>query len=224
MIDNSFARFLRLLLLVLVPLFVVMGLRELSQMREENERLDQIQDVLLHNGEVEIGRTSDGKATASSSALQLRASDLKRIPDSLLAVNQQKLKIKNSRLMAAASASTATMVDVETPILNSFITTPSAPLPLADSTIDVRVSPLSHGDLSVQRVSWSDPWIRIHGTIERDTFKAHIEVRDTLQMIVHRVPRRFLFFRWGTKAVRMEVVSQNPHTQLQYPRLIMVRK
>ena len=108
MIDNSFARFLRLLLLVLVPFFVVMGLRELSQMREENERLDQIQDVLLHNGEVEIGRTSDGKATASSSALQLRASDLKRNPDSLLAVNQQKLKVKNSRLMAAASASTAT--------------------------------------------------------------------------------------------------------------------
>lgn len=208
MIDNSFARFLRLLLLVLVPFFIVMGLRELSQMREENERLNQIQDVLLHNGEVEIGRTSDGKATASSSALLLRASDLKRNPDSLLAVNQQKLKVKNSRLMAAASASTATMVDVETPILNSFITTPSAPLPSADSTI----------------VTWSDPWISLHGTIERDTFKAHIEVRDTLQMIVHRVPRRFLFFRWGTKAVRMEVVSQNPHTQLQYPRLIMVRK
>lgn len=208
MIDNSFARFLRLLLLVLVPFFIVMGLRELSQMREENERLNQIQDVLLHNGEVEIGRTSDGKATASSSALLLRASDLKRNPDSLLAVNQQKLKVKNSRLMAAASASTATMVDVETPILNSFITTPSAPLPLADSTI----------------VTWSDPWISLHGTIDRDTFKAHIEVRDTLQMIVHRVPRRFLFFRWGTKAVRMEVVSQNPHTQLQYPRLIMVRK
>ena len=193
MIDNSFARFLRLLLLVLVPFFIVMGLRELSQMREENERLNKNQDVLLHNGEVEIGHTSDGKATASSTALQLRASDLKKKPDSLLAVTQQKLKIKNSRLMAAASASTATMVDVEVP---------------ADSTI----------------VTWSDPWIRLHGTIERDTFKAHIEVRDTLQMIVHRVPRRFLFFRWGTKAVRMEVVSQNPHTQLQYPRLIIVEK
>lgn len=208
MIDNSFARFLRLLLLVLVPFFVVMGLRELSQMREENERLNKIQDVLLHNGEVEIGRTSDGKATASSTALRLRASDLGKKPDSLLAVTQQKLKIKNSRLMAAASASTATMVDVESPILNSFITTPSAPLPSADSTI----------------VAWSDPWISLHGTIERDTFKAHIEVRDTLQMLVHRVPRRFLFFRWGTKAVRMEVVSQNPHTQLQYPRLIMIEK
>ena len=28
---------------------------------------------------------------------------------------------------------------------------------------------------------------------------AHIEIRDTLQMIIHRVPKKFLFFRYGTK-------------------------
>lgn len=62
------------------------------------------------------------------------------------------------------------------------------------------------------------------GEIEGDSMQVHIESRDTLQMIVHRVPKRFLFFRYGTKGVRMEVVSQNPHSRLSYPKIIMFRK
>ena len=43
-----------------------------------------------------------------------------------------------------------------------------------------------------------------------------IESVDTLRQIVHRVPRRFLFIRFGTKAVRQEIVSSNPHTRIVY--------
>ena len=75
-----------------------------------------------------------------------------------------------------------------------------------------------------QRISWSDPWVSLRGTMEADSFHAHIEIRDTLQMIIHRVPKKFLFFRYGTKAVRMEVVSQNPHTRLSYPKLLIFAK
>ena len=39
---------------------------------------------------------------------------------------------------------------------------------------------------------------------------------DTLRQVVHRVPRRFLFIRWGTKALRQEIVSSNPHTRIIY--------
>lgn len=31
-----------------------------------------------------------------------------------------------------------------------------------------------------------------------------------------RVSQRFLFIRWGTKAIRQEVVSSNPHTRIVY--------
>lgn len=75
-----------------------------------------------------------------------------------------------------------------------------------------------------QRISWSDPWVSLRGTMEADSLHAHIEIRDTLQMIIHRVPKKFLFFRYGTKAVRMEVVSQNPHTRLSYPKLLIFAK
>ena len=64
----------------------------------------------------------------------------------------------------------------------------------------------------------------LRGTIRGDSFTARIESRDTLQMIIHRVPKRFLFFRYGTKGVRMDVVSQNPHTRLSYPKVILFAK
>ena len=37
-----------------------------------------------------------------------------------------------------------------------------------------------------------------------------------LRQVVHRIPRRFLFIRWGTKALRQEIVSSNPHTRIVY--------
>ena len=196
--NNSFKSLFQVILLVLIPFAVVMAMRECSEMRQENERLSNNQNILLHNGEVEMGRTPSGKSVASSTALHLAASDLGRKPDSLLAKTVKELKIKSSRVVAASGASSSTSVDV-----TAAIATDSLP--------------------AIRHVEWSDPWVRLHGTIEGDTFKAHIESQDTLQMIVHRVPKRFLFFRFGTKAVRMDVVSQNPHTTLSYPKLVIVQ-
>lgn len=219
--NNRLISFLKVTGLVLVPLMLVLALMECSKRGQEMERLGHNQDILLHNGEVEIGRTPDGRATASSNTLLLSASELGRLDDSLLAVTQRNLKIKNHRVVAVARTSSAMGVQIAAPIekiqgkaLGNAVSTDST---CANSNPGGVLSPLQH-------VSWSDPWVRLEGFIQADTLHAQIESRDTLQMIVHRVPRRFLFFRFGTKAVRMEVVSQNPHTSLSYPRLIVVDK
>ena len=115
--------------------------------------------------------------------------------------------------MAAATTSTTTQVDVKAAI---------RPVP-HDTCSRILSGSYRPPDVS-QTVSWSDPWITLRGEIEGDSMQVHIESRDTLQMIVHRVPKKFLFFRFGTKGVRMEVVSQNPHSRLSYPRIIMFRK
>lgn len=178
----------------------------------EVERTKENQDILLHNGRVEIGRTQSGRPRASVQAITLKTSDLKRNPDSLLAVNRKELKIKNSRIMAAATTSTTTQVDVKAAIRA-----------VPHDTCSRLSGPYRPPDVS-QTVSWSDPWITLRGNIEGDSMQMHIESRDTLQMIVHRVPKKFLFFRYGTKGVRMEVVGQNPHSQLSYPKIIMFKK
>lgn len=207
---NRFIGFIKVIFLVLIPLALVVAFKECHDLRSEAERTKENQDVLLHNGKVEIGRTQSGRPRASVSAITLKTSDLKRNPDSLLAVNRKELKIKNSRIMAAATTSTTTKVDVKAAIQA-----------VPHDTCSRLSGPYRPPDVS-QTVSWSDPWITLRGEIEGDSMQMHIESRDTLQMIVHRVPKKFLFFRYGTKGVRMEVVGQNPHSQLSYPRIIML--
>lgn len=197
---------------MLIPLALVVAFKECHDLRGESERTKENQDILLHNGRVEIGRTQSGRPRVSVPAITLKTSDLKRTPDSLLAVNRKELKIKNSRIMAAATTSTTTKVDVKVAIR-----------PVPHDTCSRSLSGL-YRPPDVSQVSWSDPWITLRGDIEGDSMQVHIESRDTLQMVVHRVPKKFLFFRYGTKGVRMEVVSQNPHSQLSYPRIIMFKK
>ena len=209
---NRFIGFIKVIFLVLIPLALVMAFKECHYLRGESERTKENQDVLLHNGRVEIGLTQSGRPRASVQAITLKTSDLKRRPDSLLAVNKKELKIKNSRIMAAATTSTTTQVDVKAAIR-----------PVPHDTCS-RILSGSYRPPDVSQVSWSDPWITLRGEIEGDSMQMHIESRDTLQMIVHRVPKKFLFFRFGTKGVRMEVVSQNPHSRLSYPRIIMFKK
>lgn len=47
---------------------------------------------------------------------------------------------------------------------------------------------------------------------------------DTLHQVVHRVPRRFLFFRWGTKALRQEIHSSNPSTRIIYTDYVIIAR
>ena len=209
---NRFIGFIKVIFLVLIPLALVMTFKECHDLRGEAERTKENQDILLHNGRVEIGRTQSGRPRASVSAITLKTSDLKRNPDSLLAVNRKELKIKNSRIMAAATTSTTTRVDVKAAIR-----------PVPHDTCSRSLSGL-YRPPDVSQVSWSDPWITLRGDIEGDSMQVHIESRDTLQMVVHRVPKKFLFFRYGTKGVRLSVVGQNPHSRLSYPRIIMFKK
>nr|DAT75172.1 MAG TPA: hypothetical protein [Caudoviricetes sp.] len=210
---SRFISYIKVVMLVLIPLALVMALRECHDQCREAARTEGNQNILLHNGEVEIGRTQSGRPRASVSAITLKTSDLKRSPDSLLAVNRKELKIKNSRIMAAATTSTTTRVDVKTAILPAPQDTCSRPLSDSYRPPD-----------APQTVSWSDSWVTLRGRIEGDSMQVHIESRDTLQMVVHRIPKKFLFFRYGTKGVRMDVVSQNPHTQLSYPKIILLDK
>ena len=113
---NRFIGFIKVIFLALIPLALVVAFKECHDLRGETERTKENQDILLHNGKVEIGRTQSGRPRASVPAITLKTSDLKRSPDSLLAVNRKELKIKNSRIMAAATTSTTTRVDVKAAI------------------------------------------------------------------------------------------------------------
>lgn len=76
---------------------------------------------------------------------------------------------------------------------------------------------------SLMKINYSDPYLSIEGhiaipsvTLAEPVLKATIVSYDTLVQVVHRVPRKFWFIRFGTKAIRQEIVSKNPYTRVVY--------
>lgn len=71
---------------------------------------------------------------------------------------------------------------------------------------------------------WNDAWVSVEGTIRKAEVECKVKSIDTLYQVIHRVPHRFLFFRYGTKAIRQEITSTNPHSHLVYAEYIELPK
>lgn len=184
-------------------------------MKADRDRLRENQNILLHKGTVDIKQTNTGLSQASVPALTLRSSEFRQSGDTLLQVAKA-AGIKTSRITEAATASTATSVKFKTRIFQTIV---------HDTVRDTVARSLTTFLPSRQlQLSWNDPWVSLSGTIADSIFHGSITSVDTLDIIVHRVPKRFLFFRFGCKQVRMDVVSRNPHTQLTYARFLQLIK
>ena len=69
-----------------------------------------------------------------------------------------------------------------------------------------------------------DAWSRVEAILFGDSVQYAVRTIDTLHQVVHRVPRRFLFIPYGTKAIRQEVWSSNPNVELVYTEYIELPK
>lgn len=221
-------RYLIIALLVLSGLLWIQTVR-LRGERAERRRVQSNNEVLTDS--VEFYRTASGKHAASRQVLELRASEMERY-NAQLAATVRELRIKVRRLEAAATTATRTEVQITAPL------EPASPQPsawekygagvrrAADSVkaaLDRKFSGLPKvPEAKVFR--WSDRHVSVDGVIRADSVSCHVESFDTLQQVVHRVPRRFLFIRWGTKAIRQEVVSSNPHTNIVYTEYIELKR
>jgi signal transduction histidine kinase len=206
-------RRLQVITAVLMVVFAGLALvafRAYSDMKADRDRLKENQSFLLHNGEVEIKQTNTGCSQASVPALTLRPSEFRRSGDTLLRTAKA-AGIKVSRISEAATAATTTHVDFDARVFRTVVHDT-----LRD-TVLCSASPLP-------ALSWNDPWVSLSGTIADSIFHGSLTSNDTLDIIVHRIPKRFLFFRFGCKQVRMDIISRNPHTRLTYARYYQLVK
>lgn len=172
----------------------------LGNVRTEKKRLANNQEALLTD--VEYYKTESGKNAASVLKLELSKSELERHCQDLTKTVDD-LNIKISRIQSASTTVTKTEVEIQTVVRDSIV--------YRDLPISIKV------------INWRDPWIKLNGVLDGDTFSAKIESVDTLQQVVHRIPKKFLFIKWGTKAIRQEVVSSNPHSKIVYTEYIELK-
>ena len=119
------------------------------------------------------------------------------------------VKLLDNRPEAAAKAVAVTDAEIRTPLRDTVVVRIHDTLPVRDT---------------VRMFRWRDPWISVEGRIGRDSAACRIRSVDTLRQAVHRIPRRFLFIRWGTKALRQEIVSTNPHTRIVYAEYVKIER
>ncbi|MCD8274854.1 MAG: hypothetical protein LUC96_07710 [Alistipes sp.] len=174
--------------------------------RRETRRLTQNQYALAAG--IEHYRTRLGQEAASVQALRLRCAEFEELR-AADAAEIRRLGIKLRRLEAAARTATATAVEIRTPVRDTVV------VRLRD-TLVVRDT--------LRLFRWRDAWVRIEGAVTADSVACRVESTDTLRQIVHRIPRRFLFIRWGTKALRQEIVSSNPHTKIVYSDYVKIER
>lgn len=111
------------------------------------------------------------------------------------------LNLRNVRTLSFTATST---------LLDTLIT-PATP----SST---RLSDSIHSPLQ-----WNDKWVSVAlSPLPDGRHHLHLQSHDTLTQVVHRIPHRWWIFRWGTKAIRQEIHSSNPHTKLVFSEYIEI--
>ena len=169
--------------------------------RRENRRLTQNQHALAAG--IERYRTRLGQEAASVQALRLRCAEFEELR-AADAAEIRRLGIKLRRLEAAA-----TKVEIRTPVRDTVVVRLSDTLVVRDT---------------LRLFRWRDAWVRVEGAVTADSVLCRVESADTLRQVVHRIPRRFLFIRWGTKALRQEIVPSNPHTRIVYSEYVKIER
>ncbi len=184
---------------VVATLLLAGGMRIL---RNENSRLKNNQTALAQ--EVEHYKSALDEEAASARTLRLRCGEYEEMREAD-ARRIKSLGIRIRRLESAAKSVAATEVETTAVIHDTVIMRDTVKL----------LDTVRYAD-TLRRFRWSDPWVEVEGEIDGDDVRCRVRSIDTLHQIVHRVPRRFLFIRYGTKAIRQDVFSTNPHTRIAY--------
>ena len=182
-------------------LFLIASVVALRKARAEKERLEANQTALL--SQVEYYTTKSGKSAADVRKLTLTVDELKQY-NATLKKTADDLGIKLKRVQSASTTGVRTEVKFITQVRDSIV--------YRDSII-----------VPVKAFAWSDPLTDVVGVIERDSVDMNVTSVDTLTTIVHKIPHKFWFIKWGCKAIKQTVVSSNPHTKITYNEYIEVK-
>lgn len=188
-------RFIQLVFTIIIVAVALM----LHRTIEENMRLQE--NIAALTSETLLYRTKYDHSAASVAALRLSVGELRKQNHEAERVIAE-LNLKLRRATSYGRAVTETRFR-DTLIINT----------------------LDRNDDNLPRsgeVAYNDRWLRIAGSLWGDSLSLEIRSIDTLHQVVHRIPRRLLGIPFGTKYLRQEIISSNPHTTLVYSEFIEI--
>lgn len=169
----------------------------IDKLNEERARLSDNQSSLL--SDVDYYRTNDSLSAAAVSRLLLNIDEYgSKFSDQASIIESLNIKLK--RVQSVTQTGTTTDIPIKAQIKDSLI--------LRDSLV------------LLPCINYHNSYFDFNGCIEQKQFTGKISIRDTLTHVAHRIPKKFLFFRFGTKRIQLDVVSSNPYTTITYARYV----
>ncbi len=191
--------------LILLIGAIVFQQKRIDTLKKETKIHKQNEKTLL--GTIERYRTKDSLNVVSLSNLQLSLDTYKKYRKEDYELIQR-LKIDKKSLQSITTAQVQTTTELQFTVIDTIVYVDSV-------QID-----------TLRCVDYTDDWLTVNGCISNATneFKGVVENRDSLLYIEHIIQRRFLFFRFGVKEKRQEIVSKNPNTMIMNAEFISVRE
>lgn len=185
------------LLVIVIPILILMyANRKLrNEVQRTRENVETLQQGIIHY------RTSDSLNAISVGRLTLTKREMKEREVDLLK-QVEKLNIKVRRLNAILETHSEAKAEIITILKDSVIN---------DTTV-------------IKCLKYDDNYFSIDACIHKDTLEGSLRYTDTLIQVLHRIPRKFWFIRWGTKAVRQDAYFANPNAIINYSRYIELKK
>ena len=167
-----------------------------AKLKSENEILQTNVGTLLTGAEQY--KVKDSLQVATIANLELSISEYRRYKaeDKKLL---ESLKIDNKRLKGVINTQTEAYYQ-QTTLLRD-----SVKMLLSPDSIKIPVS--------IKTASFADQWHSLNVTIQGDSLNYKLKTKESLLVTNHIVPKRFLFFKYGCREVRTEVVSRNPYVK-----------
>ena len=165
-----------------------------AKLKSENEILQTNVGTLLTGAEQY--KVKDSLQVATIANLELSISEYRRYKaeDKKLL---ESLKIDNNRLKGIIKTQTESFYE-QTTLLRD-----SVKMLLSPDSIEIPVN--------IKTARFADQWHSLNVTIQGDSLNYKLKTKESLLITNHVVPKRFLFFKFGCREVRTEVVSKNPY-------------
>lgn len=186
-----------ILLIALISLFLMWKGERRERMRTETN-----QNALLQ--EVTRFKTKDSLNVLQNETLTLTNREFKKYNGELVETVKS-LNLTVRRLQSASSTAVTTVTPVNAAIKDSIVYRDRDRL-IKDT---------------LKCIDFSDGWVSAEGCVDYGKFSGTIISRDTIQTFADRIPR-FLWF--GTKAIRQTIVAKNPHSIIEYNKVINLKR
>lgn len=185
---------------VFIVLIVVIGIL-ISQLKTvSNDRDVQRKNVETLFESVGNYKVQDSLQAATIGDLQLTLKQYKqfRAEDAEL-ISQ--LKVDNKRLQGVVTTQT------ESYYQHTAILRDSVKMLITRKTDSINIP------IIVKTANFADEWHRLNIVIDGDSLNYRLRTKESLIITNHIVPKKFLWFKFGCKEVRTDVVSKNPYVE-----------